>query len=129
MLGKKAELTEQNDLKLKRDREQMYINVDALNTEETADTMELERDLEGILEFLKENDKDDLTEKAAWLDCSKTGGPNGTSPAPSSLPSSWNDEIPPGHPRIQLFPSTIVHFGKRTNDFFIQTSTTFFPLQ
>ncbi len=46
-------------------------------------------------EGLREEQKDDLTEKAARLDCSKTGGPTWTSPAPSSLPSNLNDQIPP----------------------------------
>ncbi len=43
----------------------MNRDMDAMKTEEKADTMELGRNLEGILEMLKENEKDDLMERAA----------------------------------------------------------------
>ncbi len=107
MLDKEAELTEGpelNELNLKRDVEPLNRNVDALKTEETADTMELGRDLEGTLELLEEDEKDDLTEKAARIDCSKPGGPTGTSPAPSQLSSNLNDQISPWTTSDQIPP-------------------------
>ncbi len=68
------EMPEPNDLNLKRDVKPLDRNVDSLKTEEDADALELGRDLEGTLKLLNEEEKDDLTEKAAGLDCSKTGG-------------------------------------------------------
>jgi hypothetical protein len=88
---KEAELTEvaePNELSLNRDEEQLNKEMDALKTEEKADTMELGRDLEGILELLKENEKDDLMEREAWQDCSKPGAPPGPVHPPPNCPQT-----------------------------------------
>ncbi len=129
MQDEEVELTEgpdSNELNLKRDVEPLNCNVEALKTED-ADALELGRDLEGTLKLLNEEEKDDLAEKAARLDCSKTGNPTGTSPAPSHLSSSWNDPIPPWTPSDQIPPSTVVHMGKGTKDFLFRRVQLFIP--
>jgi hypothetical protein len=50
---------------------------------------------EEILEILKENENYELMERTAWFDCSKSGGPTGTSPTPSPLPSNLNGLFSP----------------------------------
>ncbi len=38
------------------------------------------------LEILKENERDEMMERTAWIDCSKNGGRTRTSPAPPLCP-------------------------------------------
>ncbi len=50
---------------MKRDEEQLKKDMDALKTEEKADAIDFGRGFEWILELNKENEKDDLMERAA----------------------------------------------------------------
>jgi hypothetical protein len=68
-------------MNLKRDEENLNRDMEALKTEEKADTMDIL--LEGILEMLKENEKDYLKERTAWLD---PGAPPGQVQPPPICP-------------------------------------------